>query len=100
MEIATLLEKEKEVMMKQFEVKLQELQDQIDYGSIGNTKWLEDRCGMTFVLVRDRILYPFRKELEGRIVSYPERQGAQWKVNKWVFNQWIVENFHRVSWNG
>lgn len=85
----------------QLQAQLHKYQEESDLGSIGTMKWLKERTSIKSEdIIKDKILYPFRKELEGRIVHYSEGRGNPWRVNKLRFNQWMDENFERIDWRG
>lgn len=97
--IAELIEMEKEALRKEYELKLKELEDQVEHGAIGDMKWLKERLDIKSTeVIKDRLLYPFRDELEGDIVYYADRPGNPFRINKSKFNEWMVENFSRVDW--
>ncbi|MGY0837290.1 DUF771 domain-containing protein, partial [Aerococcus urinaeequi] len=93
--INSLIEKEIELAIAEKEKKIRELEIASDKGSIGDMKWFCERTGMSANPAKERILYPFRKELEGKLVKYPESSGSKWQFNKFLVNQWITENFER-----
>ena len=99
MTVIELIEKEKEIMRKEYELQIQQLEDKILFGSIGDSQWLEEKLNTSFKKIKEIILYPFKKELQGHIIYYPEH-GGHWKVNKARFNEWIVKNFYRINWEG
>lgn len=43
------------------------------------------------------VLYQFRDELEGSLVTYSKGKGSPWKFNKFLVTQWYTENFERVE---
>lgn len=97
MSIAELIEKEKQVIHLEYEIKLKELKAQMDFGSYGKMDWIRERTGLSANTLKEKILYPFRKELEGRIVSYADKPGVPWRFNKYLMNEWLVENFDRIE---
>lgn len=59
--------------------------------------WVCQQTGGSKNWVRDKILYPFRHELEG-IVEYPENQGQHWRFNKHHVKQWLRnKNFKELK---
>lgn len=96
--VVELFEKEKELLRAQFDAEIAAIKREAEKGAIGNANWLEERIGMSFSLIRERILYPYRKELEGEIVYYPETQGKPWRINKYAFNNWLSTNFSKIQW--
>lgn len=100
MSIAELIEMEKEVIQKEYELKIKCLEDQIEFGSVGDTQWLKDRLSIqSLTVIKERLLYPFRKELEGRIIYYSDKKGVPFRINKALFNDWLVNNFERIDWS-
>lgn len=93
--IFQLMEIDKQKLLLEKQAELQQLHDQLDYGSVGDMAWFCERVNMSAGNAKERILYPFKKELEGNIVTFPEVQGQKWQFNKWPMNKWIVENFER-----
>jgi phage pi2 protein 07 len=93
--IIQLIETDKQKLLLEKQAEIAELKEQLEYGSIGNMRWFCERVDMSQVNAKERILYPFRKELEGKAIKYPETQGQKWQFNKAVVNKWIVENFER-----
>lgn len=99
MSVAEILELEKEVIRKEYELKIQELEQQMEDGSIGDIDWLKARLNIKSIdTLKNKLLYPFRDELEPNIIYYPSQKRVPWKVNKAAFNHWMVENFSRVDW--
>ena len=97
MSIVELIEKEKQVIHLEYEMKLKNLEEQMDYGAYGKIDWLRERTGLSVNSLKDKILYPFRKELEGKIVSYADKPGVPWRFNKFLMNKWLVDNFERIK---
>lgn len=96
MTVADLIKKEKELLIKQHEAELEEIERESEKGSWGNSEWLCGRLdGKTFRWIQEFILYPFRDELEGEIVFYGSR-GKPYIFNKYRMNIWLDENFGRV----
>lgn len=99
MSVSELIEMEKEVLRQEYELKLKELEDQLEYGAVGDMKWLKERLNIKSIqVIKERVLYPFREELEGDVVYYADRPGNPFRINKALFNKWMVENFSRVDW--
>lgn len=60
-------------------------------------EWICQQTGGSKNWVKDKILYPFRHELEG-IVEYPENQGQHWRFNKHHVKQWLRnKNFKELK---
>ncbi|MCZ0717859.1 DUF771 domain-containing protein [Aerococcus kribbianus] len=85
-----------ELINRQHEQELEKLKSNLDYGSYGDLKWFSDRVSMSPNKAKESILYPFRKDLEGKMVKYPESKGVRWMFNKYFVNKWLAENFERV----
>ena len=99
MSIAELLEMEKEVIRKEFEQKILVLEQESDYGSVGDIEWLKERVNVKSIdTLKNKLLYPFKKELEPNIIYYPTQKRVPWKVNKAAFNHWMFQNFSRIDW--
>ena len=74
----------------------QKLVDESDLGKIEDLKWFKQQVGIeNLALLKERILYPYRKELE-KFVKYPENNGAHWKFHKAKTKEWIENNFDKV----
>lgn len=91
-----VINQEIEKIVIQYQSEIKELKDEMDYGSYGDLKWFSERVSMSPNKAKESILYPFRKELEGRMVKYPESKGVRWMFNKHFVNKWLAENFERV----
>lgn len=98
MTISELLEKEKESLVLEYELKIKRIRDELDDG-VGDMKWLKVKIGIQSAdVIKEIILYPFRRELEGRIAYYPEGKGKPWRFNKQPMIRWLEENFERIGW--
>ena len=74
----------------------QKLVDERDQGKVEDLKWFKQQVGIeNLALLKERILYPYRKELE-KFVKYPENNGAHWKFHKAKTKKWIDDNFDKV----
>ena len=74
----------------------QKLVDERDQGKIEDLKWFKKQVGIeNLALLKERILYPYRKELE-KFVKYPEEKGVHWKFHKAKTKEWIENNFDKV----
>ena len=102
MEIAQLLELEKEAEALKYKMVIAELEEKIrSQPAIGNSDWACNAAGCSSIrILKERILYPFRSELEGEIVYYSDKQGVPWKFNKNKFITWLDDNFGRIEWKG
>lgn len=69
----------------------------IDNEGIGDFAWLEEVTGLSRPTILQKILYPFRNELEDSIVSYPRTKNAHWRICKKPMLSWINENFEKIN---
>lgn len=67
-----------------------------ELGNTGNMKWFLSKVDMTENTAKEKILYPFRKELE-RMVFFPEKKGQPWKFKKTVISEWLEENWEKYK---
>ncbi|SJZ51860.1 Prophage pi2 protein 07 [Globicatella sulfidifaciens DSM 15739] len=99
--IEELIELKEKAIRMECELQTQRLKDEMEFGSVGDMNWLKERLGIkSSEVLRERLLYPFRKELEGKIVYYSDKNGVPWGVNKSPFNKWLVDFFERIEWGG
>ncbi len=99
MSITELYELEKELIKEKYESEIKTLRQESEYGSIGDMDWLKETTSISSPgLVKELILYPFRDELERKVVYYPSGKGKPWRVNKWRFKEWLNNNFERIDW--
>lgn len=63
-------------------------------GQTGNSEWFEQQLPFSFQVARERILIPFRDELED-FVLYPETTGQPWKFAKTKMLKWLDDNWAR-----
>lgn len=96
--LTKLIELEQTKIKYEFELEIQQLKEQLDYGQIGDLAWLKERTSIkSLEKLKESILYPFRSELEGKIVFYADGKGIPWRFNKHLMNKWLVENFERIE---
>lgn len=86
----------KEILEK--EIEIEKLTKEKDEGRWGGIGWLSQRTTWSTPTLKDRILYPHRKELEYKIVRYPKAKGQPWLINCAEMNKWLAENFGKVEW--
>lgn len=73
------------------------LQIEFDPGKMENIAWFKQQVGIkSSSVVKERILYPYRSELED-FVRYPEVRGSHWLFHKNMTLQWIENNFDKVA---
>lgn len=96
MSVSELIEKEKELLAKEYELKLEHIKQEYEEDGWGDLEWLSEK---TTIKSRDKlqemILHPYRTELEGHIVSYGGR-GRAYVINKKPMLEWLENNFERV----
>lgn len=96
---------ELEIERKTLELKAQikALENEIDaleeVGRVGDAKWAVNAYSQSFVKLKNCVLFPFRKELEGEYVYYPKKSGAKWLFNKAKMNKWVYKNFENIDWS-
>lgn len=77
-------------------VTYQELLEESDRGKVENFTWFRKQVGIeNGELAKERILYPYRKELES-FVRYPNKKGEPWRFHKNLTKQWIENNFDKI----
>lgn len=58
--------------------------------------WLSEQTGIKSPqLLRERVLYPNKKELE-EFVDFPQRRGEHWRFHIELTREWLDENFKGV----
>jgi len=67
-----------------------------ELGNTGNMKWFLSKVDMTENTAKEKILYPFRQELE-RMVFFPEKKGQPWKFKKTAISEWLEENWEKYK---
>lgn len=78
-------------------VEYEEMQQKMEVGKIEDFSWFREQVKIANgELVKERILYPYREELE-RFVRYPSQKGEPWKFHKNLTMQWIENNFDKVA---
>lgn len=64
-------------------------------GEIGDMKWFKQLIGLSNdSIIKERILYPHRKELE-EFVVYADG-AAHWKFHKNATRDWVEKNFDKA----
>lgn len=99
MELAELLEMEKEVLAKEYEAKIKNLTDELETPVIGDSAWIKEATSVKDMeTIKKVILYPFRDELEGRYVYYADGFNGRWRFNTKEMRTWLAKNFSRIDW--
>ena len=76
------------------------MQRKVEVGKIETMAWFKEQVKMASEeLLKERILYPYREELE-EFVRYPSGKGQPWKFHKNLTMQWIENNFDKVVGRG
>nr|DAQ42659.1 MAG TPA: protein of unknown function (DUF771) [Caudoviricetes sp.] len=65
-------------------------------GNTGDMKWFLEKVCMTEKTAKEKILYPFRNELEN-IVLYSDTKGKPWKFKKTSVSEWLEENWKKYQ---
>ncbi|PTQ86359.1 uncharacterized protein DUF771 [Trichococcus patagoniensis] len=69
----------------------------VEVGKIETLAWFKEQVKIkNGELVKERILYPYRKELE-KFVRYPSGKREPWKFHKNLTTQWIEKNFDKIA---
>lgn len=77
-------------------VEYEEMQRKVEVGKVETMAWFKEQVKMANEeLLKERILYPYREELE-KFVRYPSGKGQPWKFHKNLTMQWIENNFDKV----
>lgn len=63
-----------------------------EIGDTGDLAWFLSKVKMTAPTAKEKILYPFRDELEN-MVSYADVQGKPWKFHKTRVSAWLENNW-------
>ncbi|MBG9981718.1 DUF771 domain-containing protein [Aerococcaceae bacterium DSM 111020] len=99
MQSIDLLNKEFELMELRHQQEMEELKLAIELMGVGDLKWFKQLVNRQNAdWIKSEILYPFRNDLEGHLISYPAKKGNLWTFNKRPTAQWIEENFERIDW--
>lgn len=68
-------------------------------GKIWTMKDLEQQTKRSNDWLKEKILFPYRKELDvnnGGFVRYPEKQGSPWKFGAYKMSQWLEQNLDKI----
>lgn len=62
-------------------------------------KWLEKQTGLSKSVLPEKLLYPYREELEEleECVDYPNVKGERWRFNIKPMKYWLRTNFSKVN---
>lgn len=83
------------VLIKKTE--LEELKQRADQEWISGLSWLSEQTGIKSPQqLKEKLLYPFRKELED-FVYYPRNTGETWRFNTVYMKEWLRKNFRKVN---
>lgn len=80
-------------------VEYEELLDSVSSQLVWSMKDFEKVLGRTDDWIKEKILYPHKKELDvqlGGCVRYPSAQGQPWKIGAKQMRTWIEENLEKV----
>jgi len=75
---------------------LEELKQQAEPEWVSGLSWLSEQTGIKSPQqLKEKLLYPFRKELED-FVYYPKNTGETWRFNTAYMKAWLRKSFVRV----
>lgn len=80
-------------------IEYQELLNSVSSQLVWSMKDLERVCGRSDDWIKEKILYPYREELDvqlGGFVRYPSAKGQPWKIGAKQMRNWIEENLEKV----
>ncbi|API89398.1 hypothetical protein BKP56_09090 [Marinilactibacillus sp. 15R] len=80
-----------EILDKSFEESL--------LGRYWEMKDLSERTGKSPQTLKEKILYPYREELDvkrGGFVKYPEGKGTPWRFGAMQMAKWLEENLESI----
>ena len=80
-------------------IEYQELLDSVSSQLVWSMKDLERVLGRSDDWIKEKILYPYREELDvqlGGFVRYPITKGQPWKIGAKQMRDWIEENLEKV----
>lgn len=87
-----------QVTILELEARIDQLLKERSKGDWTDLNWLKKKTGYkSLETLKEKLLYPFRLELEGSYISYPAARGEPWKVNAYKMEDWLVDNFSRVT---
>lgn len=98
MELSELIDLKEQALIQKYENEIHKLELESDLIGWGDLAWLKKVTGYKSTqTVKEKLLWPFRRELEGHLVTYPQKQGQPWRVNKRPLAEWLEENFERIE---
>lgn len=78
----------------------EELKNRDLMGKTWSIKDLQERLQMNHPdTVKEKVLYPFRDELDvskGGFVRYPKVQGKKWAIQASKMSEWLEKNWNKV----
>lgn len=83
-------------------IKQEELEKAFEESLLGrywDMKDLVKRTGISSQTLKEKILYPFRHELDverGGFVRYPEGKGTPWRFGAMHMAKWLEENLESI----
>ena len=80
-------------------IEYQKLLDSVSSQLVWSMKDLEKALGRSDDWIKEKILYPYREELDvqlGGFVRYPSAKGQPWKIGAKQMRNWIEENLEKV----
>ena len=80
-------------------IEYQKLLDSVSSQLVWSMKDLEKALGRSDDWIKEKILYPYREELDvqlGGFVRYPITKGQPWKIGAKQMRNWIEENLEKV----
>lgn len=76
---------------------LDELYQKAEPEWVTGLSWLSEQTGIKSpTTLREKLLYPFRNELED-FVDFPDVRGEHWAFNTYHMKHWLRSNFARVD---
>lgn len=77
---------------------IQDVMDQINSQPewVSGLSWLAEQTGMSRSSLPEKLLYPYREELED-YVDYPDVNGERWRFNVKPLKYWLRTNFTKVN---
>lgn len=77
-------------------VEYKSLKENEQKGEIGDMKWFKSLVGIASdATVKEKILYPYREELEP-FIKYADGGQSHWRFHKNQTRDWIERNFDKV----
>lgn len=68
-------------------------------GKVWGMKDLENHVGRSNDWLKEKLLYPYRPELDvlnGGFVTYPTRQGERWRFGALKMSKWLEKNIEKI----